>query len=67
MLGLISLAINLTWKILLTLFVFGVLKALIQNGRGVIKEMMEVFAMGIRTGVTSLKKWLFNKYKENEA
>ena len=67
MLGIISLALNLTWKILFTLFVFGILKELIKNGKGVISKAMEVIAMAIKTGVASLERWLFEKYKKNEA
>jgi len=63
MLTLIEWCISITWKILCLSFVLGVFGALLRNGRGTIKQMIETCAMALKVGLDRLQSWLFSKYK----
>ena len=65
MLGLIELLLRLTWKVLVTAFIFSLFIGLIKSGTGNIRNIRDTLVMAINIGIKRLQGWLFEKYKRS--
>lgn len=65
MFGLIEWLIALTWKVMVTAFVVGLLITLLRNGRETIGQMIQLVAKIMTVATESLSDWLTRKHMEH--